>query len=34
MQPDALAPDKTITLYEHGVLMPGGEVEDEFDVPF
>lgn len=33
-QPDALSPAKTVTLYEHGVFMPGGGVDDSFDIPF
>jgi hypothetical protein len=33
-QPDALAPAKTITLYEHGVFMPNCEEDDDSEIPF
>jgi predicted nucleotidyltransferase len=33
-RPDALSPAKTVTLYEHGILMPGDGVDDSFEIPF
>jgi predicted nucleotidyltransferase len=33
-RPDALSPAKTVTLYEHGVLMAGRGMDDSFDLPF
>ena len=32
-RPDALAPAKTITLYEHGAFMPNAD-EDDLEIPF
>jgi hypothetical protein len=34
LRPDALSPSKTITLFERGVSIPGGDDDDSFDIPF